>query len=96
MDDLEKKIGKIEKKKGKLSKEKGSRKQSRENSMTRSHKSGELAKRVPRMRTSMTQRSAGDNSKSRSISQKAFQKMAALGTSFRGDKKFDDGKQIKI
>ena len=87
MSDLEKKIDNFEKKKKKrkASKEKKSRKQSRENSMTRSHKSGELAKRIPRMQTSMTQRSAGTNSKERSISQKTFKRMAALGTSVRNN-----------
>ena len=85
LDDLEKKIDNFEKKKKrKGSKEKGSRKQSRENSMTRSHKSGELAKRIPRMQRSMTQRSA-TNSKERSISQKTFKRMAALGTSVRNN-----------
>ena len=54
--DLEKKIDNYERKKKKSSKskEKRSRKQSRENSMTRSHKSGELAKRMPRLQRSMT------------------------------------------
>ena len=65
LSDLEKKIDKFEKKKAKKP-AKGSRQQSRDNSLARSHKSGDLSKKLTRNR-SMTQRSAGE-SKERSIS----------------------------
>ena len=53
--------------------------------MTISHKSGDLTKKGSRKQRSMTQRSENSKERSRSISQKAFKRMAALGTSFRSN-----------